>query len=41
VIDDGTLLGTVEIGYPFDLRFLTELKKEWGADFGIYERMTK
>ena len=41
MVDDGTLLGTVEIGYLLDLRFLTELKKEWGADFGIYERKGK
>jgi len=38
IIHDGKLLGSVEVGFPFDRRLLTELKREWGADFGIYEK---
>ncbi len=37
----GRLLGSVEIGHPFDTQFLGDLKREWGADFAIYEKRGK
>lgn len=41
IVRHGELLGTIEIGYPLDMRLLRELKKEWKADFGIYEKRGK
>jgi len=41
IVHDGDLVGSVEIGYPFDMRLLNELKREWKADFGIYEKRGK
>jgi PAS domain S-box-containing protein len=41
ILQDGRLLGSVEIGFPFDIRLLNELKREWRADFGIYEKRGK
>ncbi len=35
----GTLVGSVEIGYPFGLLFLEDLKRSWGADFTVFEKM--
>ena len=41
IMHDGNLIGSVEIGYPFDMGLLAELKREWKADFGIYEKRGK
>jgi len=41
IMHEGNLVGSVEVGYPFDSRLLTELKREWKADFGIYEKRGK
>lgn len=41
IMHDGDLVGSVEIGYPFDIGLLTELEREWKADFGIYEKRGK
>ena len=34
----GALAGTVEIGYPFDVGLLEELREKWGPHFSVYER---
>ncbi len=33
----GALAGTVEVGHPFDLRFMQGLKRKWNADFSVHE----
>ncbi|MCJ7685299.1 MAG: hypothetical protein MUO68_13515, partial [Desulfobacteraceae bacterium] len=33
------LAGSFEIGYPFGRPFLEDLKKSWGADLTVYEKM--
>ncbi len=35
---DELLVGTVEIGYPFGIDFLQDLKLKWGPDFTVYDR---
>ena len=37
----GSLAGTVEIGYPFDIGFLKELREKWGPHFSVYERKSR
>ncbi len=37
----GALAGSIEIGYPFGLHFLEDLKKDWGADFTVFEKITE
>jgi PAS domain S-box-containing protein len=34
----GGLVGTVELGFPFGQIFLSDLKREWGPDFTVYEK---
>ncbi len=34
----GALVGSVEIGFPFDRPFLERLKRDWGPDFTVYEK---
>ncbi len=36
---NGALAGSFEIGYPFGRPFLEDLKKSWGADLTVYEKM--
>ncbi len=38
VFSNGVLAGSVEIGFPFGMRFLEDLKRNWGADFTVYEK---
>jgi PAS domain S-box-containing protein len=38
VFHKGVLAGTVEIGYPFGMEFLQDLKVKWGPDFTVYEK---
>ncbi|MBW1902953.1 MAG: PAS domain S-box protein [Deltaproteobacteria bacterium] len=35
---DDVLVGTIEIGYPFGMDFLQDLKLKWGPDFTVYEK---
>ena len=35
---NGLLAGSVEIGFPFGKPFLADLKRNWGADFTVYEK---
>jgi len=39
VFDEGAVVGTVEIGYPFGAEFLNMLRANWGAHFTVYERL--
>ncbi|MDZ7697020.1 MAG: cache domain-containing protein [Deltaproteobacteria bacterium] len=34
----GTLVGSIEIGYPFGRSFLEDLKAYWGPDFTVFEK---
>jgi hypothetical protein len=36
IVRDGNVLGSLEIGYPLNVRLLNEFRREWGADLGIY-----
>jgi len=38
VFQNNLLVGTVEIGYPFGMDFLQDLKLKWGPDFTVYEK---
>jgi len=38
IFRDGVLVGTVEIGYPFGLDFLLDLKLQWGPDLTVYDK---
>lgn len=38
VFDGDTLVGTIEIGFRFDAPFLEQIKKQWQADFALYEK---
>ena len=38
VFRNGELVGSLEIGYPFDHLFLQNLKEHWGPDFSVYEK---
>ncbi len=38
IYHEGVLVGTVEIGYPFGMDFLQDLKLKWGPDFTVYEK---
>ena len=38
VFRNGTLVGSLEIGYPFGRPFLQNLKEHWGPDFAVYEK---
>jgi len=31
------IVGSIEIGFPFDKRMLIDLKKNWGPDYSVYE----
>ena len=37
----GILVGTVEVGYPFDELFLDDIKRDWGVDLTVYEQRGK
>jgi PAS domain S-box-containing protein len=37
----GALVGSIEIGYPFGRLFLEDLKKSWGADFTVFEKISE
>ncbi len=38
IFQNNLLVGTVEIGYPFGMEFLQNLKLKWGPDFTVYEK---
>ncbi|MBW1785443.1 MAG: PAS domain S-box protein [Deltaproteobacteria bacterium] len=38
IFHQGRLAGSVEIGFPFDRRFVDDLKRGWGPDFAVYEK---
>jgi len=38
IFQNNLLVGTVEIGYPFGMDFLQNLKLKWGPDFTVYEK---
>jgi PAS domain S-box-containing protein len=38
VFCNGVLAGSVEIGFPFGMPFLEDLKRTWGPDFTMYEK---
>ncbi len=38
VFRNETLIGSLEIGYPFGRPFLEKLKARWGPDFSVYEK---
>ena len=38
IIKDDTLVGSLEIGYPFGPTILNELKNHWGPDFTVFEK---
>jgi PAS domain S-box-containing protein len=38
VFQDGKLVGSLEIGYPFGRSFLKNLKKHWGPGFAVFEK---
>ena len=35
----GVLVGSVEVGYPLGRHFLEDLKRNWGADFTVFEKI--
>jgi len=35
----GVLVGSVEVGYPLGRHFLEDLKRSWGADFTVFEKI--
>ena len=41
VWSEGVLIGTVEVGYPFDELFLDDIKRDWGVDLTMYEQRGK
>ena len=38
VFQNNLMVGTVEIGYSFEMDFLQDLKLKWGPDFTVYEK---
>jgi PAS domain S-box-containing protein len=38
VFQNGKLVGSLEIGYPFGRSFLKNLKENWGPGFAVYEK---
>jgi PAS domain S-box-containing protein len=38
VFNNGKLVGSLEIGYPFGHSFLENLKEHWGPGFAVYEK---
>jgi len=41
IVRDGNVLGSLEMGYPLNIRLLNEFRREWGADLGIYVKRGK
>ena len=41
IVHDGKVLGSLEIRYPINTKLLSEFKRRWGADLGIYARRGK
>jgi PAS domain S-box-containing protein len=35
------IIGSLEVGFPLDKRFLLKLKETWGVDFGLYQIKTQ
>ncbi len=38
---EGSLVGTVEFGFPFGTGFLQDLREKWGPHFSVYERKSR
>jgi len=41
ILHEGEIVGSLEVGFPLDKRFLSQLKETWGMDFGLYQIKTK